>query len=153
MLRLDVSRDGTWRDAAGHPLHPAEAVAQLVACDVLFPLVHGPGGEDGTLAALAASGEHEAEASRQLDLLLDTLLHRDGMAFVAGDGFLRLSSDLATGAAGVDLGLHAVRRGRPFDWLPLGRASVDALNALPVPDAAAHLDVPDALADEVIGHG
>ncbi len=55
VVRIDVARTGGWLDATGRPLQPAEAVAVLAGCDVLFPLVHGPGGEDGTLAALATA--------------------------------------------------------------------------------------------------
>lgn len=56
---LTIDRDGTWRrgaDALG-----AQAVGSLAAAlnvieraDVVFPAVHGPFGEDGTLAALCA---------------------------------------------------------------------------------------------------
>ncbi|QXJ21956.1 D-alanine--D-alanine ligase [Actinomadura graeca] len=56
---LIIDRDGTWR-------HGAEALGSQVAgslaaalgvierADVVFPAVHGPSGEDGTLAALCA---------------------------------------------------------------------------------------------------
>lgn len=54
VLRLDLDQDGGWRDASGGPLTPAAAVAAIGTCEVLFPMVHGPGGEDGSLAALAA---------------------------------------------------------------------------------------------------
>jgi D-alanine-D-alanine ligase len=55
VVRLDRARDGGWLDAEGRPVSAAQAVAVLSACDVLFPLIHGPGGEDGTMAALAES--------------------------------------------------------------------------------------------------
>ena len=51
-----IGRDGVW--SAPEPLGatPAESLAAalraLAACDVVLPLVHGPRGEDGTLAAL-----------------------------------------------------------------------------------------------------
>jgi D-alanine-D-alanine ligase len=52
--RLTISRDGRWCDAAGTPLAGgmADAIRQLQAADVVFPALHGPRGEDGTLAAL-----------------------------------------------------------------------------------------------------
>lgn len=53
VLRLDIGTDGGWRDADGATLGPAQAVAAISTCDVLFPMVHGPGGEDGALAAFA----------------------------------------------------------------------------------------------------
>ena len=51
-VRLTIDRDGTWRDAGGRPIGLAGAVHVLAGCDVVFPMVHGPHGEDGTLAAL-----------------------------------------------------------------------------------------------------
>lgn len=55
VVRLDLARDGGWRATSGADLAAAEAVARIEECDVLFPLVHGPGGEDGTLAGLASA--------------------------------------------------------------------------------------------------
>ncbi|HEX5201210.1 MAG TPA: D-alanine--D-alanine ligase [Actinoplanes sp.] len=52
IIGLTIGRDGTWRDAAGAPLGLAAAVEMLQTCDVALPIVHGPRGEDGTLAAL-----------------------------------------------------------------------------------------------------
>jgi D-alanine-D-alanine ligase len=46
ITRLTIGRDGSWRD--GLP----RAVEMLQGCDVALPIVHGPRGEDGTLAAL-----------------------------------------------------------------------------------------------------
>ncbi|MGW6005831.1 D-alanine--D-alanine ligase family protein [Oerskovia enterophila] len=57
VVRLTIGTDGTWSDDRG-PLGAtsaaslAAAVALLGGCDVAFPAVHGPHGEDGTLAAL-----------------------------------------------------------------------------------------------------
>ncbi|MFI5757963.1 D-alanine--D-alanine ligase [Streptomyces sp. NPDC051569] len=53
-VRLTIGRDGHWSDAAGHafPGGLADAVAVISGCDVVFPAVHGPRGEDGALAAL-----------------------------------------------------------------------------------------------------
>lgn len=54
---LTIGRDGTWSDDRG-PLGaaPAPSLAAALAvverADVLFPVVHGVGGEDGALAAL-----------------------------------------------------------------------------------------------------
>jgi D-alanine-D-alanine ligase len=56
---LTIDREGTWRRGA-HALG-SQATSSLVAAlrviecaDVVFPAVHGPSGEDGTLAALCA---------------------------------------------------------------------------------------------------
>lgn len=57
VLRLIVGTDGHWSDPGG-PLGTtvaeslAEAVLRLGRCDAVFPVLHGPRGEDGTLAAL-----------------------------------------------------------------------------------------------------
>lgn len=53
VARLTIDRDGGWR-SADLPCSFPEAAAVLAAADVVFPAVHGPGGEDGSLAALAA---------------------------------------------------------------------------------------------------
>ena len=52
MVRLTIGRDGTWRDRCGRPIGLAGAVHVLRSCAVALPIVHGPRGEDGTLAAL-----------------------------------------------------------------------------------------------------
>ncbi|MEV4251790.1 D-alanine--D-alanine ligase [Spirillospora sp. NPDC049652] len=56
---LTIDRDGTWRqgaDALGKQAigSLAAALAVIERADVVFPAVHGPCGEDGTLAALCA---------------------------------------------------------------------------------------------------
>ncbi len=53
-LGLTIGRDGTWLGPDHHPLADglAGALCLLGTCDVVFPAVHGPRGEDGTLAAL-----------------------------------------------------------------------------------------------------
>ncbi|WP_307802793.1 D-alanine--D-alanine ligase family protein [Cellulomonas dongxiuzhuiae] len=52
VVALTIGRDRTW-SVDGTALSFAEAVALVATCDVLLPAVHGPHGEDGTLAALA----------------------------------------------------------------------------------------------------
>ncbi|CAN5446040.1 D-alanine--D-alanine ligase family protein [soil metagenome] len=50
VVRLTIDPDGQWR--ATHPITPGEAIEMLRACAVAFPMLHGPHGEDGTLAGL-----------------------------------------------------------------------------------------------------
>ncbi|MFC7329769.1 alanine racemase [Marinactinospora rubrisoli] len=51
--RLIIGRDGRWLDGDGEVLPGlAEAVAVLDSADVVFPIIHGTLGEDGTLSAL-----------------------------------------------------------------------------------------------------
>lgn len=57
VVSLTIGPDGAWHDAAG-PLGRsagdslAAAVALIAQCEVVLPIIHGPRGEDGTLAAL-----------------------------------------------------------------------------------------------------
>jgi D-alanine-D-alanine ligase len=51
VVRLTIGPDGTWRDTRG-PLALGEAVTVLQSCAAVLPVVHGPRGEDGSLAAL-----------------------------------------------------------------------------------------------------
>ena len=52
VVPLTIGRDGTWRDRGRRPMGLSGVAQILRGCDVAFPLVHGPRGEDGTLAAL-----------------------------------------------------------------------------------------------------
>jgi len=52
VVALTIGVDGGWRDERDRPIGLAVAVEMLRDCDVALPLVHGPRGEDGTLAAL-----------------------------------------------------------------------------------------------------
>jgi D-alanine-D-alanine ligase len=49
---LTIGHDGRWLDGEMRPLPggAAAALARMAASDVVFPAVHGPGGEDGTIA-------------------------------------------------------------------------------------------------------
>jgi len=57
VVRLTIGRDGQWFDGQwfderGDEVGLAGAVEIMQGCDVVLPIVHGPRGEDGTLAAL-----------------------------------------------------------------------------------------------------
>ena len=58
VLALTIGRDGRWSAADGTSLGPSVAVSLARAidliggCEAVMPVVHGPHGEDGTLAAL-----------------------------------------------------------------------------------------------------
>ena len=52
VLSLTIARDGGWIDAVGHRVTLSDVVTTLQSCDVAFPAVHGPRGEDGALASL-----------------------------------------------------------------------------------------------------
>jgi D-alanine-D-alanine ligase len=51
VVRLTIGADGAWSGPGVTSL--SSAVALLARCDVVLPIVHGPRGEDGSLAALA----------------------------------------------------------------------------------------------------
>ncbi|MFL1428160.1 MULTISPECIES: D-alanine--D-alanine ligase family protein [unclassified Nocardiopsis] len=58
VVPLTIHRDGLWSGPGGSALGPsvaeslAGAVGVLAGCDAVLPVVHGPRGEDGALAAL-----------------------------------------------------------------------------------------------------
>ncbi|RIQ20267.1 D-alanine--D-alanine ligase family protein [Jiangella rhizosphaerae] len=52
VVRLTIGRDGSWRQGDGCAVDLADAIHVLRTCDVAVPVLHGPRGEDGTLAAL-----------------------------------------------------------------------------------------------------
>ncbi|WP_396448113.1 D-alanine--D-alanine ligase [Actinomadura sp.] len=58
VVELTIDRDGTWRrgaEALGAPGTGSLAAALgVIGADVVFPALHGPCGEDGTIAALCA---------------------------------------------------------------------------------------------------
>ncbi|SEB81041.1 D-alanine-D-alanine ligase [Nocardioides exalbidus] len=51
VVRLTIAPDGAWH-GGGRRLTLGEAVAILQSCAAVLPVVHGPRGEDGSLAAL-----------------------------------------------------------------------------------------------------
>jgi D-alanine-D-alanine ligase len=52
VVRLTIDLDGVWRDREQRPIGLAGAVHVLRSCAVAIPVLHGPHGEDGTVAAL-----------------------------------------------------------------------------------------------------
>jgi D-alanine-D-alanine ligase len=52
VVRLTIGADGVWQDPDRQPIGLAAAVALLGSCAVVLPVLHGPRGEDGTVAAL-----------------------------------------------------------------------------------------------------
>lgn len=47
-----IDRDGAWLDAAGSAIGIGRVIELLAGVDLVFPMVHGRHGEDGTLAGL-----------------------------------------------------------------------------------------------------
>ncbi len=52
VVALTIDRQGVWHDRGGRPIGLTGASHVLRSCDAAIPAVHGPQGEDGTLAAL-----------------------------------------------------------------------------------------------------
>jgi D-alanine-D-alanine ligase len=52
VVRLTIDPEGVWRDGEQRPIGLAGAVHVLRTCSVAMPVLHGPRGEDGTVAAL-----------------------------------------------------------------------------------------------------
>ena len=52
VVRLTIDPEGIWRDGEQRPIGLAGAVHVLRTCAVALPVLHGPRGEDGTVAAL-----------------------------------------------------------------------------------------------------
>ena len=101
----------------------------IKACSSEFYIYPGlDHGRAGILVTLTAAGDQcRAEADRQAGLLLDSLLTHDEHALVIGDGMIRLSSDLGTGAAGVALALHAYQTRQPYLGLPISTRTAGLL--------------------------
>lgn len=91
-------------------------------------------GRAGILTTLVAAGQSYAtEADRQSRLVRESLLQHDKVALCIGDGLIRLSSDLGTGAAGVALALQSHAVGEPYLLLPVAKATAEAIGRLPLP--------------------
>ena len=114
----------------GEPvLTPQERDGIIKACSSEFYIYPGlDHGRAGILVTLTAAGEQcRVEADRQAGLLLDSLLTHDEHALVVGEGLIRLSSDLGTGAAGVALALHAYQSRQPYVGLPISARTAGLL--------------------------
>ncbi|GAB2987398.1 D-alanine--D-alanine ligase family protein [Nocardioides montaniterrae] len=94
VVGLTLARGGGWADASGLPIDADTAIKTLTSCDVLFPAVHGEGGEDGTLAALAGLlglpcvGSPASAGATAMDKHLTKLVARDAGIAVAGGTLL-----------------------------------------------------------------
>ncbi len=82
-LRVTIGRDGRWsHDGTPVTLEPAGG---LLGCDVVFPALHGPYGEDGTVQGLleTLAVPYVGAAVTASALCIDKVLFKDAMA-VAG---------------------------------------------------------------------
>lgn len=120
-----------WEQLAGDALiTEEERVGILKSCSAKFyiypTLDHG---RSGILAALTAGdGQYRTQAVRQLGFLLKSLLGYEEHALVPGDGLIRLSADMGTGASGVALAIHAHCSNQPYSILPVSMQTANILN-------------------------
>lgn len=52
VVSITISRTGLWTDTAGEPVAVTPGAGGPLGCDVVFPALHGPYGEDGTVQGL-----------------------------------------------------------------------------------------------------
>jgi len=52
VVPITISRTGLWTDAGGEPVAMTPGAGGPLGCDVVFPVLHGPFGEDGTVQGL-----------------------------------------------------------------------------------------------------
>jgi D-alanine-D-alanine ligase len=82
-LRVTIDRDGRWSHA-GAPV-TLEPAGGLLGCDVVFPALHGPYGEDGTVQGLleTLAVPYVGAGVAASAICIDKILFKDAMA-VAG---------------------------------------------------------------------
>lgn len=104
VVALTIGRDGGWHDGAGRAVTVEEATRILRTCDVVFPAIHGEGGEDGAIAALCGLiglpcvGAPMAAGATAMDKQLTKLVAAAaGIAVASGTTLTRTSSYAWTG--------------------------------------------------------
>jgi D-alanine-D-alanine ligase len=98
---VELARDGTWRhDGTELPLHPGRG---LLDADVVFPALHGPFGEDGTVQGLLELLDVAYVGSGVLSsaLCMDKLLFKELMAHhgLPQVGYVAVDEGVLDGAA------------------------------------------------------
>jgi len=98
---VELARDGTWRhDGTEVPLHPGRG---LLDADVVFPALHGPFGEDGTVQGLLELLDVAYVGSGVLSsaLCMDKLLFKELMAHhgLPQVGYVAVDEGVLDGAA------------------------------------------------------
>lgn len=140
VVAVDLARDGTWwRDGEEVELRAGRG---LLACDVVFPVLHGPFGEDGTVQGLlellgvAYVGSGVLASAACLDkVVFKDLMDRAGMAQVGYRLALAGAPVPDVAALGLPLWVKPARLGSSVGIVPV--ATLDALDAA-VAQAAAH---------------
>jgi D-alanine-D-alanine ligase len=98
VVPLTIDPDGIWRDVEQRPIGLAGAVHVLRSCAAAVPVLHGPHGEDGTVAALCDLagipyvGSGVAAGALAMDKWATKLVARALGVAVAGDVLLTAST-------------------------------------------------------------
>lgn len=156
---LTIDRDGCWLDRGRRPLGLAGAVHVLRSCDVVLPMLHGRGGEDGALASLCdlagvpVVGSPLAAAATAMDKWLTKLVAAEIGVRVAPGRLLRSEGGVTPGAVAAATDLLAAG---PVVVKPVGAGSslgvtrVDLPAALPTALAAAFALDDRVLVEQVV---
>jgi len=119
----------------GQPvLTPTERSGIIKTCSSDFYIYPGlDHGRAGIVASLCAAGQFgETETPRQVRLLLNSLFQHEDHVVVVGEGLIRLSSDLNTGAAGIALALESYSQQHPYLSLPVSARTANTLRQHPL---------------------
>jgi len=151
-LRVTIGRDGRWtRDGDPVTLEPGDG---LLGCDVAFPALHGPYGEDGVVQGLleALGVPYVGAGVAASAICVDKVLFKDAMAVAGFDqvGYaaVRAGDDLAPLA---ELGLPVFVKPASLGS-SVGISKVTAADELPAALAAAWEHDPLAIV-EAMSHG
>jgi D-alanine-D-alanine ligase len=160
-LRVTIGRDGRWlRDGAAVAL---EAAGGLLDCDVVFPALHGPYGEDGVVQGLleTLAVPYVGAGVAASAVCIDKILFKDAMAVAGvpqvGYAAVRAPAD-ATGAIPEDDIDRVAALGLPVFVKParlgssVGISKVTTADELPAALAAAWEHDPLAIVEEM-SHG
>ena len=151
-VRLTIGRDGRWHDEYGTELGLAAAVTVLQSCAAAVPALHGPRGEDGTIAALLdlAGVPYVGSGVRAGALAMD----KHATKLVAGS----VGVATAPGALLTRAGAAAYGWSRPVVVKPVAAGSSQGVGLVAAPDdlgpalaAAFALDDRVLVEDVVVG--
>jgi D-alanine-D-alanine ligase len=122
---VEIARDGTWRADGGEPL-ALEPARGLLGADVVFPALHGPFGEDGTVQGVLETldvpyvGAGVAASAICMDkLLFKDLMEHEGLPQVA---YARADPDIADPALGWPCWVKPARLGSSVGIVRVERA-------------------------------
>jgi D-alanine-D-alanine ligase len=150
-VAVEISRDGRWHhDGAAVELHPGEG---LLGCQAVFPALHGPYGEDGTVQGLleALDVPYVGAGVAASALCMDKVLFKDLMASaelpqVAYEGMRRGDDPRVLERLGLPVFVKPARLGSS-----VGISKVTSSEQLPGALAAAFAHDPLAIVEAMSG--